>query len=209
VTFDLPGHGKDRTVISEVTLDLYIRRTSEILVAQTEPVILVGHSMGGIVLSQVAEVYPTKIQKLVYLASPLLRDGECSLQIVRSDRDALLVSNLLVDESRTSLTFPAEKLKDIFCADCSDEDVERAKALVVPQAIKPLLKPIHITPENFGRVPRVYIECLQDRAMTPTCQRQMYTRWPCQKVLTLLGASHSPFFSVPQALAKLLLSVAE
>jgi hypothetical protein len=63
-----------------------------------------------------------------------------------------------------------------------------------------------VTPEHFGRIPRVYIECLQDKVITLTCQRQMSTALPCQKVLTL-DTSHSPFLSAPEALLKLLLSV--
>jgi pimeloyl-ACP methyl ester carboxylesterase len=206
ITFDLPGHGQDKTVVSEVTLDLYAQRTGEVLAAQMEPVILVGHSMGGIVISQTAERYSTKIQKLVYLTGFLLRDGEFLLQYAQSDTDALVTPNAIADETGTYLTLPTEKLKDIFYADCSDEDIVRAKQLLVPQAIQPLAAPVQVTPEHFGRIPRVYIECLQDKVITLTCQRQMSTALPCQKVLTL-DTSHSPFLSAPEALLKLLLSV--
>lgn len=206
ITFDLPGHGQDKTVVSEVTLDLYVQRTCEVLAAQMEPVILVGHSISGIVISQTAERYPTKIQKLVYLTGFLLRDGEFLLQYAQSDTDALIMPNAIADETGTYLTLPTEKLKDIFYADCTDEDIARAKTLLVPQAIQLLAAPVHVTPENFGRIPRVYIECLQDRAITLTCQRQMSTALPCQRVLTL-DTSHSPFLSAPEALLKLLLSV--
>jgi pimeloyl-ACP methyl ester carboxylesterase len=206
ITFDLPGHGQDKTVVSEVTLDLYAQRTGEVLAAQMEPVILVGHSMGGIVISQTAERYSTKIQKLVYLTGFLLRDGEFLLQYAQSDTDALVTPNAIADETGTYLTLPTEKLKDIFYADCSDEDIVRAKQLLVPQAIQPLAAPVQVTPEHFGRIPKVYIECLQDKVITLTCQRQMSTALPCQKVLTL-DTSHSPFLSAPEALLKLLLSV--
>jgi pimeloyl-ACP methyl ester carboxylesterase len=171
-----------------------------------EPVILVGHSMSGIVISQTAERYPTKIQKLVYLTGFLLRDGEFLLQYAQSDTDALIMPNAIADETGTYLTLLTEKLKDIFYADCTDEDIARAKTLLVPQAIQLLTAPVHVTPENFGRIPRVYIECLQDRVITLTCQRQMSTALPCQRVLTL-DTSHSSFLSAPEALLKLLLSV--
>ena len=44
---DLPSHGRDDTPIAEVTLDTYARRACEVAAAQSEPVIIVGHSMGG------------------------------------------------------------------------------------------------------------------------------------------------------------------
>jgi pimeloyl-ACP methyl ester carboxylesterase len=68
-TLDLPGHGQDRTAIREITLATYVKRVCETLDAQAEPVILVDHSMGGIVISQVAEERPEKIQTLVYLSA--------------------------------------------------------------------------------------------------------------------------------------------
>ena len=47
---DLPSHGDDPTPAAEVTLDDYVRRVCEILDAQDEPVVLVGHSMGGLLV---------------------------------------------------------------------------------------------------------------------------------------------------------------
>lgn len=52
----------------------------------------------------------------------------------------------------------------------------------------------------------MYIECLRDRAIPPRTQQQMYTRLPCQRVMSL-ETSHSPFFSAPEKLAAELLSV--
>jgi hypothetical protein len=48
-------------------------------------------------------------------------------------------------------------------ADCSDEDVTLAGTLLAPEALAPAVTPIHVTEECFGRVPRVYIECLHDK----------------------------------------------
>src|SRR5579871_2802681 len=45
---DLPSHGKDRTLASSVTLESYVDRICQIAVTHTEPVILLGHSMGGV-----------------------------------------------------------------------------------------------------------------------------------------------------------------
>ena len=57
-------------------LAAYTKRVCETLDPQAEPVILVGHSMGGIVISRVAEEQPEKIAILVYLAAFLLQNGE-------------------------------------------------------------------------------------------------------------------------------------
>ncbi len=74
---DLPGHGDDRTPIPQVSLQGYADRICRVLDAQPEPVVLVGHSSGGLVISQAAEQRPDKVKMLVYLAAFLLRDCEC------------------------------------------------------------------------------------------------------------------------------------
>lgn len=44
---DLPSHGRDKTPLAAVTLQLYVDSVCKLLDEQQEPVILVGHSMGG------------------------------------------------------------------------------------------------------------------------------------------------------------------
>ncbi|HEU4759336.1 MAG TPA: alpha/beta fold hydrolase [Dehalococcoidia bacterium] len=203
---DLPGHGADKTPIPQVTLQAYADRVCAILDAQPEPVVLVGHSMGGAVISQAAEQRPDGIRTLVYLCAFLLRDGESLLQIAQEDPEALVLPNLEQAEDGASASVRQDALRDVFYADCSDEDVGRATSLLVPQATAPFATPVHTTPESFGRIPRVYIECLRDHAISVAVQRQMYAALPCQRV-TSMDTSHSPFFSAPAELARHLTSL--
>ena len=203
---DLPGHGSDKTPIPEISLQAYADRVCQILDAQSEPVILVGHSMGGVVITQAAEYRPEKIKKLVYLAAFLLQNDEFLLQYGETDKEALVLPNLIMAEDQSYATVKEDALKDAFYGDCSDEDVMRAKSLLVPQAAAPLATPVSTTADNFGRIPRVYISCLRDRAISPSIQEKMYSNLPCEKVITM-DTSHSPFFSVPEELARHLLSL--
>jgi pimeloyl-ACP methyl ester carboxylesterase len=75
VALDLPGHGGDQAPAAEVTLEAYADRVVEALDAHPEPVVLVGHSLSGTVISQVAERRPEKINKLEYLCVQLLPSG--------------------------------------------------------------------------------------------------------------------------------------
>jgi hypothetical protein len=156
--------------------------------------------MGGIVITQVAEERPEKIQKLVYLTAFLPQNGESLLQVARMNTDSLLTPNLMANEEQGYLTFKeGAPIKEIFYADCPDEDVAWAKSLLVLQAIAPMATPARITTEHFGRVPRVYVECLCDRTISPSIQKMMYMNTPCQPILSM-ETSHSPFFSAPQEL---------
>jgi len=196
---DLPGHGRDKTPIPEISLQAYTDRVCQILDAQSEPVILVGHSMGGVVITQAAEYRPEKIKTLVFLSAFLLRNGEFLLQLAGGDTEALVLPNLIMAEDQSYATVRDEGIKEAFYGDCSDEDVARAKSLLVPQAAAPFATPVNTSEEKFGRVRRVYISCLRDKAITPALQEKMYKALPCEKVITM-DTSHSPFFSAPEKL---------
>lgn len=101
----------------------------------------------------------------------------------------------------------ADRLRETFYADCSDADFERARSLLVPStAVRPWITPLRTTETNFGRVPRVYIECLQDHAISIDKQRTWYAALPVERVITM-DTSHSPFLSAPDALAAYLMDL--
>ena len=61
VTAELPGMGSDRTPFSGLDLAAWARAVAAVVEADPEPTILVGHSRGGIVISQTAELVPDRI----------------------------------------------------------------------------------------------------------------------------------------------------
>ncbi|GIV80636.1 MAG: hypothetical protein KatS3mg050_5030 [Litorilinea sp.] len=206
---DLPGHGQDHTPVAEITLQRFVDRVCQVLDAQPEPVILVGHSMGGIVITQTSEARPDKIQALVYLCAFLPRNGESLLQLAQQDQETLILPNLIIDEAQGYLAVKEEAIPEVFYQDCSPKDVAWAQARLAPQeALTPVATPVEISEDRFGRIPRVYIACLRDQALGPSLQRQMYTATPCREVYSL-NTGHSPFLSAPEALTAHLLAVAE
>ncbi len=196
---DLPGHGNDKPPISEISLQSYADRICRLLDAQSEPVILVGHSMGGVAISQAAEHRPDKIKTLGYLTGNLVRNDESLFQVAQEDKESLVPPNLVVREEQGVSTIREDAVEDIFYNDCSEEDVACARSLLNPEPLAPLITRISVTEENFGRVPRVYIECLRDRANSLSAQKRMYTALPCQRVVSM-NNGHSPFFSAPEEL---------
>jgi len=58
---DLPGHGENKQALANVTMAAYVKTVVAAVKAQDEKVILVGHSLAGAVIAQVAEEIPEKL----------------------------------------------------------------------------------------------------------------------------------------------------
>ncbi|MDA4113224.1 MAG: alpha/beta fold hydrolase [Thaumarchaeota archaeon] len=203
---DLPGHGRDHTPLEEITLDGYVDAVCRVLDREPGKVTLVGHSRGGIVISQVAERCPEKIETLVYLAAFLIKDGEPMIHTALADKDSLIVQNLELNEQEGWHMLRESAFKSALYGDCTEEDVELARSLLTREPNAPVGTPLHLTQDRFGRVPRVYIETLSDRGISNPVQRKMYTDLPCEEVIAM-NTSHSPFLSAPEELASHLISI--
>jgi pimeloyl-ACP methyl ester carboxylesterase len=206
IAVDLPGHGRDWTPASSVSLQSYVDCVCKALDTLSEPAILVGHSRGGIVISQTAEACPDKIKTLVYLAAYLIPSGEAMLPTALGDSQSLIAANLVLNEEQGWHILKEKAFRDALYADCLDEDVALARCLLTPEPNAPVATPLTTTNERFGRIPRVYIETLNDRGVSPALQKKMYTALPCQQVISM-NTSHSPFLSAPDDLAAHLMSL--
>lgn len=197
---DLPGHGDDPTPWTAISLDSYVRRTLDVLDAVREPVILVGHSSGGVTVAQVSERRPEQVDVAVYVAAYLPAHGQSVLDLGGGDREGLIVPNLVLAQDRATATVRPEVVREALFADCRDEDYRRAVARFRPEPLAPAATPVILTEDGFGRVPRVYVECRRDRAISPALQRRMYTATPCREVVAL-DTGHSPQYAAPAELA--------
>jgi len=200
VALDLPGQGQDQTPMTEVTLQSYTDRVCEVIDAQEEPVILVGHSMGGLSITQAAEQRPDRIEALVYVTAYLPQNGESLFMLNNADPDALPIPAIWA-EDQTYVELDLTKVKEVFYGHCSEEDIAEAKDKLGRQSTGPFLTGVEITEANFGRVPRVYIECTDDRAISIGFQRLMVEKTPCNEVITI-ETDHSPFLSATKELVK-------
>jgi len=230
---DLPGHGRDRTPPHKVTLKSSTDAVLAIIDAlpKDEEIVLVAHSRNGIVISEAAEARPHRLKGLVYLAAYLVPSGRSMMDYAIEDPTSLVVQNVqsstppqtirrlvtifkspfaralgraLLPSSQQIHRLKRSAYKPALYHDCPDEIVELANTLLESEPNWPGFEPLSLTANGFGSVPKTYIECLEDRAVTLPLQRRMYQETPCDKVFSL-ASSHSPFFSQPEKLVEALI----
>ena len=204
-TIDLPGHGQNKQPISNVTMENYIQTIVGAINQLNRNVILVGHSMAGAVISQVAERIPEKIEKLIYVAAFLLKEGGSILEAMQGDPDCEFFPKIVFSEDQSYATVPEQALRSIGFHDVDEKVIQRVLPLMTEQqATEPFMAKVVVSDENFGSVPKIYIRTTIDRVISPALQDMMIADWKVETVLDL-ESGHFPAFSVPEKLAELML----
>lgn len=204
---DLLGMGEDTTDLRSVDLSVWSRQIVGLIKACPDPVIAVGHSRGGLIISQAANDAPDHVVGLVYLSGLLApRDATMADMLVELQaHGARGITSRVSEDGIAKVIDPDAVATQLYNA-TDQAGIARAPARVGPEPASSMA----ITP-RFDRtacLPRAYIECANDRVLPIAAQRHMQAAWPCSPVVTL-SSDHSPFFSAPAALADALHAIAD
>jgi pimeloyl-ACP methyl ester carboxylesterase len=206
ITVDLPGREGDGIDPQTVTLDSYRDAVLKTIDSQTGPVVLVGHSFGGITISNVAEAKPEKIMALVYVAAYLPEADAADQSMAKlSESDTWNRfnkerQNFILAADYSSASVLAEDQVMLFCTDCDDAAQQRTLQLMQREPLPPAATPVHVTAARFGSVPKIYIHTTHDNAVSYTLQQRMVARTAVLRTVKL-DTGHSPFLEAPDALA--------
>ena len=203
IAVNLAGHGKDSTSFANITFQTYVDQVKAAIDIRSG-VILVGHSFAGMVISQVAEEIPAQIKKLIYLAAGLPHDGDSLLGLAKQDPASHIGKYLTIDELNGAAIIGKEGVAEIFAADAPQHVQDYLTATIRPEPLAPLATPVHLTDKNFGSVKKAYIHTLNDNAISYPAQKHMVNAGIVAMVYTL-PSSHTPFISMPDKLAEIIL----
>ena len=195
---DLPGHGEDPTPAGAVGLADYGRAVAQCCEAGA-PVLLVGHSMGGMAISAAAELArPGAIRRLVYVAAFLPQSGQSLIDLMKCQPQTIAPAVLRGPVPGTTRLDPGLAAPVLF-QDADAALQARALGWLGVQPNRPQTDPAVLSPARFGAVPRGYVLCRQDRTITPELQRAMVAASPCDPVVEL-EAGHFPQLTAVPAL---------
>jgi pimeloyl-ACP methyl ester carboxylesterase len=207
LAIDLPGHGEDRRPLTDLHGDAAAVR--EAIDAVEGEVVLVGHSYGGVVVTE-AGVHP-QVRHVVYLAALNVDAGETAGTAAAGDPEA----ESLDHSSRPQMRSFLHRLEDgswrmnpdgaglLLYNDCDAESVAWAASRLTPQRMENMAQ--SPTAVAWRDRPSTYIVCSHDNILHPGLQRILARRatasveWP---------TSHSPFLSRPELVVDLLSELA-
>ena len=206
-TIDLPGHGADPGPFADLHGDADTVRSA--LDRFDEPVVLVGHSYGGVVITE-AGVHP-RVSHLVYIASFNLDEGESAMSAAitesetasldHSERPDVLSYVEVADDGTSSIDPSGARI--LFYEDCPDDVADWAVDRLGPHPMETLSQTPRVA--AWRQRPSTYAVCNSDNIVHPDLQRILARRadhvveWP---------TGHSPFLSRPDLVADLLVDLA-
>lgn len=203
VALDLPGHGENKAEIADITMSSYVQTVVDAVNNLDGKVVLVGHSLAGAIISQVAELIPEKIDRLIYVAAMLLENDSSPLAVMQNDPYGQLLPNAIFSEDGSYATINQETVRNVLLNDVKDEAYLNS---IVPkflfkQATQPFMAKAQLSEENFGSVAKYYIKASIDKVISPSAQDKMLTNWQVDEIFTL-KSGHFPLTSIPEELVK-------
>ena len=202
----LPGMGGTADEIAAVTLDgwgefaaQHCRDLKHHL--HGAPVVLAGHSRGGLVVSTAAEVDPAAMDALVYICAMMLPSGMSRAEFKELEGPNPAFDGIISKvHGGIATVIDAAHAAPVFAQISPPDLVAEVLPRLLAEPHAPRSQKLHLTPERWGSRPRTYVECTLDRTIPIDSQRQMQRYSPGANVVTL-EADHSPYLSKPVELA--------
>jgi pimeloyl-ACP methyl ester carboxylesterase len=183
------------------------------------PVVVVAHSAAGPVLTRVAQETPELVAHAAYLTAYMSASGQPAVaytQVPESADDQVApllrgdpagIGALRLDLATEDADY-RRGLREAFYGDVGPDRADAATGLLTPDGpLGIMLGTTTLTRDGWGSVPRTYLVCAKDMAIRPALQARFVAEadaaFPDNPTsVVTLDASHSPFLSVPEALAQ-------
>ena len=179
--------------------------TKRVIDQQTGPIVLVGHSYGGVVITEAGS--DPKVSALVYVAGLQPDVGEAGGQLMSkfaAPNDAMQAATNRTTQDKYFFIPPA-KFRATYAADVPAPEAQFMADSEQQLAQKAMGTPV--TAPAWRDKPSYAILTTQDHVISPELQRWMYQRSGAK--VTEVGASHAVFISQPAAVAQVIEAAAK
>ncbi len=208
IAVDLPGHPDNPMPAAEVNLARYAEHVASVIDSVSGPIILVGHSSGGIAAEQACELRADRIALAIYLAAFLLPDGMSLIEFYAQNLEPWMkgaVTRVTLDATGELSSIDPVQAVEVFYHKADRAQAAAAANRLTPHPEGGRRSKLQLSAERFGSVPRVYIETREDRSVHLPLQRRMQAMTPCLEVYSL-DSDHAPQLSDPNGLVAMMLA---
>lgn len=198
LAIDLPGHGVSTAPLTDMHGDA--QHVADVVETLDRPVVLVGHSYGGAVITEAA-VRTSHVRHLVYLTAFALEQGESIMGALGSFPAAptLLGGAMTMRDDGTSVLDRTAAAPALY-GSCTAAQAAAALERLSPQPMGTFVQATTGSPRST--IGSTYVVCSRDEAIAPAHQLIMATR--CTSTVTL-DTDHSPFASMPDEVTRIIL----
>jgi putative intracellular protease/amidase len=203
---NLPAHGADNTYGANIGLSDYVKTVGDAVKNAPGKVILVGHSMAGIIISQVAENMPGKIEKLIYVSAYLPKNGEDVTSITNRFLNNKPIEVFEFNQDYTLVSIRKDAIPGVVCADCPPYMKDILVKYHRPEPVKGLTDKVSLS-SSFDGIPKYYVTTTNDQAVPFALQQQMIKANGSVKKVYEMKTSHLPFVVAPDEFVRLLTEI--
>lgn len=207
-TAELPARD-DAAAVGAVSMPAATERVVQAVKSAPGPVVLVAHSMGGVVATQAAEEVSGDLEALVYVAAFVPPNGKSLIDLATSpafEADSLVPVHVQYDFETGTCTVPPAHAHEVFYNTSGGPAAAAAAARLNTETLQVQAAPMSVSEEKWGSVPRYYVETLQDHALPIAFQREIQEEIGFTGVVTM-DTDHSPFLSSPAEFANILVGL--
>jgi pimeloyl-ACP methyl ester carboxylesterase len=200
----LKKEGYDVSIVQNPTLSLAddVAATKLILAAQDRPTILVGHSYGGVVITEAGN--DPKVKALVYIAAFAPDKGESVSSLIKDPPPGAPVPPILPPQSGF-LFLDKAKFHASFAADLHADKAAFMADSQAPWGVGALAG--EVSQPAWATKPSWYLVATEDKMIPPAAQRSMSKRAGATTVEE--AGSHAIYVSKPKAVATLIAKAAQ
>ncbi|STX50739.1 acetoin dehydrogenase E2 subunit dihydrolipoyllysine-residue acetyltransferase [Legionella busanensis] len=193
LTPNLPGRQINVNNRNNIGMQDYILYLIELIKEQSEQVTLVGHSMAGLIISEVAEAIPETIRELIFVAAYIPQGEQSLFSIAQASESNNLTPYLIINEDYQTICLKCtENLVNVFFNQCSLVEAQTALSKIQPEPLKPLIESVKVG-QHFAKLAKRALVCRYDQALLLSDQLRM------SKIVTdriiYLDADHAAYYS--------------
>lgn len=199
---DLPGRGAHPAQLDDVTIDACAASVaSDVEAAELGPLVLVAHSLAGVLAPAIADRLGGRVERLVFVASLIAPDGQSAFDAFSPDMRARASERLQhVGGGASEITEDQHRAQ--LCNDLDDQQASWLVSRLVPESLHLFTDVV-----RWGAaidLPCHYVKLTRDLSLSPGMQDEMVRKLPRGAVVYEIDAGHEVMVSRPAALADVL-----